>query len=93
MPVVSFDDPQGFPNIDMYIEDAVDVYDANGNHVLSEVLQCGEGKCTGRWTEYDNGMWCRDSSGYTMRFQIRDKDGNWSAPMEISINGEAPSLY
>ena len=93
MPVVSFDDPQGYPNIDMYIEEAVEVYNPNGNLVMSEVLQCGEGKCTGRWTEYDNDLWCRNSAGYSMRFQIRDKDDNWSAPFEVTITGEAPSLY
>jgi hypothetical protein len=93
VPVVSFDDPQGFPNIDMMIENAVKVYNTNGNLVVTETLRCGEGKCTGRWTEYDNDMWCKSSDGYTMTFEIRDKDGNWSAPTEIEIIGEAPSFY
>jgi len=93
VPVVSFDDPQGIPNIDMQIDNGVEVFNENGNLVLSEVLRCGDGKCTGRWNEYDNNMWCKLSDGYTMRFQLSDKDGNLSAPYEIEINGEASSFY
>lgn len=93
MPVVSFEDPQGSVNIVNSIPDAIQVYDADDRHVGTQTLNCGEGKCTGRWTEYDNDMWCRSSAGYTLRFQILDKNDNLSAPVEITLQGAAPSFY
>lgn len=93
MPVVTFEDPQGFVNIVNSIEDGVQVYDENDRHVGTQTLNCGEGKCTGRWTEWDNDMWCRNSIGYTLKFQIRDKNDNHSAPVEVTLSGAAPSFY
>jgi hypothetical protein len=92
VPVVSFDDPQGFPDIKMVIDQGVEVYNPSGSLVFTEQLQCGEGKCTGRWNEYDNNLWCRSAVGYSMRFQVEDKTGNRSIPVEISIVGEVPAL-
>ena len=53
--------------------------------MFSETLYCGEGKCTTFWRERDYGLYCNDSSGYTVQFTLIDKDGHLSIPYEMEL--------
>lgn len=81
---VSVDDPQGVDTVD---GGDVAVLNEQGGELASYALACGAGECVGQFRAAYDGIGCTMQGEVTLRFVVRDEDGNTSAPFDHLTEG------
>jgi hypothetical protein len=81
--VATFTDPQGEPTIQPLYE-GLSAWQGSGLLGTYAVVCSTGGTCTASFEEIENNVLCSSASSYRFMLEVRDEDGNLSAPYEMT---------